>query len=197
MFDVIEAFALTTDRSFALELVDYVSKLPPSIVPDPQTAYGVSAHWIPSTTVPARVVDCYLGTLSNLDRGDYRSGVEALPAPPGMSADDFRDYVGFVLRQRLLGRIYRECEGQQQWPAIEHMRQLLAAARVYTVEDPPMIWSGIKNWFTYLPSRVWQPVWRTDRGSLIQRHIANGTSSLRALAAPGTASSSMRGSGRP
>lgn len=146
LFKRIDAVASRADREYAVQLVRYAATLPETaIVPVLDQASG-TAYWIPQTTVPRQVVECYLGTA---DRNDYRADLEGIGAPPGLSDEAFRAHVGLVLQQGLIGKIYRECEGLQQWPGIEHMRQLLAEARIETDEDPLKIWTRILNWFKF------------------------------------------------
>jgi hypothetical protein len=144
LFAVIEAVASRANREYAVQLVEYAAALPAiALTSAPDHAAG-AADWIPQTMVPNRVVECYIGIA---DRDDYRADVKAIGAPEGLSEDAFRTYVGLALQQGFIGRIYRECEGLQQWAGIERMRQLLAEARISIDEDPQMIWNRILNWF--------------------------------------------------
>jgi hypothetical protein len=143
----ISTVASEASREYAIQLVNYAATLPEVIfVSQPERTAGV-ADWIPHTMVPNKVMYCYLATVE--DRDDYRADLDAIGAPPGLSAAVFRTHVGLVLQQGLIGRIYRECEGLQQWVGIEHMRRLLANARVKINEDPVKTWNRVVNWFKF------------------------------------------------
>lgn len=146
LLQLIDAVASTTDRDYAMQCVAYADALPESAATVPQNHTAGSAHWIPRTMVPARVFELYFG---GVDRDDYRADLDAIGAPPGLSADAFRTNVGLILQQGLVGRIYRECEGMLQWPGVEHMRRLLLNASVEISEDPMTLWNRLLNWFKY------------------------------------------------
>jgi hypothetical protein len=146
LFAKIDAVASRAERDYAIELVEYAATLPETAdIPPPDQTAG-EAHWIPQTMVPHRVMECYFGTA---DRDDYRADLGAIGAPKGLSTSAFKTHVGLVLRQGLIGRIYRECEGLQQWPGIERMRNLLADAGVESDETPATVWGRILNWFKF------------------------------------------------
>lgn len=146
LLGLIDAVASITDRDYALQLLQYVATLPKTASMARSDHTGGAAHWIPYSMVPSRVMDCYFG---HVERDDYRADLDAIDPPPDLSPEAFRTHVGLVLRQGLIGRIYRECEGLQQWPGIERMRKLLAGAGVEREENPPVIWGRILNWFEY------------------------------------------------
>jgi hypothetical protein len=143
---VVDATASRADRNLAIQLVDYAStipSMPASVLADTRTR---TVDWIPRTMVPSRVMDCYFGSD---DRDDYRADLDALDPPVGLSAQAFKTHVGLVLRQGLIGRIFQECEGMQQWQGIEHMRRLLVDAGVEIEDKLPVIWGRLLNWFSY------------------------------------------------
>jgi hypothetical protein len=146
LFAKIDTIASRAERDYAIELVEYAATLPEAdAIPPPDHTAG-EALWIPQTMVPQRVMECYFGTV---DRDDYQADLRSIGAPKGLSTGAFRTHVGLVLRQGLIGKIYRECEGLQQWPGIERMRNLLGDAGVEPDETPAMVWSRILNWFKF------------------------------------------------
>jgi hypothetical protein len=142
---IVDAVASPADRVLALQMVEYAATLP-----EPPASAGSSggprAEWVPMTMVPSRVLDCYFG---NADRDDYRADLKAIDAPPGLSAPAFKVHVALVLQQGLVGRIFKECEGLQQWQGIQHMRAILTGAGIDPGDAPPLLWQRLLNWFEY------------------------------------------------
>lgn len=147
LFATIDGIASSADRDYAVQLVDYASTLPKAATMAVFNRTAESAIWIPHTTVAKRVLECYAGIVP--DRTDYRADLAAIAAPTDLSQELFRTHVALMLRQGLIGRIYQECEGLQQFAGIQHMLQLLAGVGIETVEDPTTIWRRILNWFEY------------------------------------------------
>lgn len=146
LIQVVDAVASIADRDYAVQLVNYAESLPKSAVAAvPDVASG-AAYWIPATMVPARVLELYLG---GIERDDYRADLETICAPPELTADAFRAYVGLLLQQGLIGRIFRECDGMLQWHGVEHMRQLLTNAGIEISDEPMVLWNRLLNWFKY------------------------------------------------
>lgn len=143
---VVDAAASLADRNLAIQLVDYASTMPSIPAGVLADAGARTVDWIPRTMVPSRVMGCYFGID---DREDYRIDLYAIDAPAGLSAHAFKTHVGLVLRQGLIGRIFQECEGMQQWQGIERMRQLLNGAGVELEDTSPVIWGRLLNWFSY------------------------------------------------
>lgn len=146
LFAIIEATSSRADLALAKRLVDYAATLPEVRQLASADDLGGAADWIPRTTVPSRVVECYQGSI---DRDDYHADLVAINAPPGLPVEAFRTYVGLALQQGLIGKIYRECENLQQWHGVERMRKLLVAANVVADEDPLLTWRRLLNWFQY------------------------------------------------
>lgn len=146
LIEVVEAVASIADRDYAVQLVNYAESLPKSAAgAAPDIASG-AAYWIPTTMVPSRVLELYLG---GMERYDYRADLDVICAPPELTADAFRAYVGLILQQGLIGRIFRECEGMLQWHGVEHMRRLLINAGIEISDEPMMLWNRLLNWFKY------------------------------------------------
>jgi hypothetical protein len=147
LFETIDALAARVDLEYAMKLVQYAAALP---APPPSEASIYlaipSARWIPQTMVPKRVLECYEGLA---ERDDYRADLTAIAAPPGLSPEEFRGYVGLVLLRGLIGRVCRNCEGLQQWEGIERMLDLLKEAQVPVTEEPLRVWNRLRNWFTF------------------------------------------------
>jgi len=146
LFEVVDALAARAERHYALQLVSYAATLPALVTASLPDNPAAAARWIPQTTVAKRVLECYEGIA---EREDYRADLSALDVPSGLSPEAFRTHVGLVLQQGLIGRIYRECEGLQQWSGIKLMLELLHDAGIDTAEDPLMIWNRLMNWFKF------------------------------------------------
>jgi hypothetical protein len=148
LFATIDGLASKADRDYAIELVEYAAKLPEGVLATPADHAVGAPFWVPRSMVPSRVEGCYLGTVP--DRADYRADLDAIDAPAGLSSLWFRTHVGLMLRQGLIGKIYQECEGLQQFSGIQLMLRIITGAGIATDdEDPMIIWRRILNWFEY------------------------------------------------
>jgi len=147
LFKTVDALAARADREYALQLIEYAAALPaPPQLEAPVEYAGLAARWIPQTMVAKRVLECYEGVA---ERDDYRADLNAISAPPGLSPDEFRRYVGLALQQGLVGKICGQCAALQQWAGIERMLELLDEAQVTVTEEPLRIWNRLMNWFKF------------------------------------------------
>jgi hypothetical protein len=148
LFATIDGLASLADRDYAIQLVEYASTLPESLTTSLLDHTAGAPHWVPRAMVPSQVQKCYLGIVP--ERDDYRADLDAINAPPGLSSGSFHTHTGLVLRQGIIGKIYQECEGLQQFPGVELMLRILVDAGVATNdENPTIIWRRILNWFQF------------------------------------------------
>lgn len=145
LVDTIDRLSSVVDADYARVIVETASQF--SGPADWSAECGdPSPKWIPVTRVPGFVYRGYAGLE---DREDYRVDLASLNAPPGLSEADFHLFVALALRQGLVGRVFDECEGLQQWQGIEKMLSLMELAGVVREEQPQQTWETLRNWFKY------------------------------------------------